>query len=442
VAIVGSGPSGFYAAEALFKADLHVQVAMFEKLPVPYGLVRFGVAPDHGKIRSVIKMYEKTAADDRFTFWGNVDVGADITVPELTRHFDAVIFAFGAATDRKLNIPGEDLPRSYTATSFCAWYNGHPEYQDCRFDLDQEIAVVIGQGNVAMDVARILALPTDQLDATDMASNAVDALAQSRVRDIHVIGRRGAAQAKFTPKEIGELGEIADCDLIIDPKDLELSDADKAELELPESKANARNYELLKRMAGQTPRQGRRHIFLHFYLSPRQIMGDDSVEGVLLEKNRMEGEPGNQWSQGTGETIELPCGVFFRSVGYKGVALPEIPFNDKKGVIPNEAGRVEDTEQQLYCTGWIKRGPSGLIGTNKADSVETVKTLIDDLPNFKPCDVPRDDDVDRLLADRGVRVVHFADWKKIDEAELARGKARGKPRDNFTTVEEMLAALD
>jgi NADPH-dependent glutamate synthase beta subunit-like oxidoreductase len=441
VAIIGSGPSGFYAADALLKSEINVHIAMFEKLPVPYGLVRFGVAPDHSKIRNVIKIYEKVAAENRFSYWGNITIGTDVSVEELQQHFDTLIFAFGAATDRRLGIHGEDLPRSYTATSFCAWYNGHPDFQDCQFDLSHETAVVIGQGNVAMDVARILALPAEELAKTDMASNAVQDLANSSVKDIYVIGRRGAVQAKFTPKEISELGEIPGCDLILDPQDLELSEQDQAELELPDSKQNQRNYELMKEMAGREPTPGNRRIFLKFYLSPMEILGENGVEGVVLQKNRMKGEPGQQWAEGTGETFEMSCGVFFRSVGYRGVALEGVPFDQKKSVIPNHNGRV-DGAKQMYCTGWIKRGASGLIGTNKADSNETVGQLLEDLSTLQPCSQPSDEHLDQLLADRGVRVVHFADWKKIDDAEIARGEAKGKPRDNFTTVEDMLAALD
>ena len=440
VAIIGSGPSGFYAADALLKSDLHVKVAMFEKLPVPYGLVRFGVAPDHAKIRNVIRIYEKVAAEDRFNYWGNVTIGRDVSVAELQAHFDALIFAFGAATDRRLGIHGEDLARSYTATSFCAWYNGHPDFQDFQFDLGHEVAVVIGQGNVAMDVARVLALPADELAKTDMASNAVEVLAASKVRQIHVIGRRGAVQAKFTPKEIGELGEIPGCDLIIDPKNLELTEADQAELAMPENSQHQRNYDLMKSMAGRTPQPGHRHLYLQFYLSPMELLGEDGVEGVVLQKNRMRGEPGQQWAEGTGETFEMPCGVFFRSVGYRGVRLEGVPFDDKKSVIPNVNGRVKGADR-MYCTGWIKRGASGLIGTNKADSQETVTQLLADVSDLSPCPRPDDADLDRLLAERGVRVVHFEDWKKIDAAEVARGKAQGKPRDNFTTVEDMIAAI-
>ena len=440
-AIVGSGPSGFYAADALLKADPHVHVAMFEKLPVPYGLVRFGVAPDHAKIRNVIKVYEKTAAVGEFSFWGNVSIGKDITVEELREYFDAVIFAFGAASDRRLGIPGEDLKRSYTATSFCAWYNGHPDLQDFEFDLNHEVVVVIGQGNVAMDVTRILALPTQVLAKTDMASHAVEALGRSSVKEVHIIGRRGAVQAKFTPKEISELGEIADCDVIIDPKDLELSEVDQAELALEESASNRRNYEIMKELSARGDTGASRKIFFHFYESPVEIIGDSAVEGVVLQKNQMVGEPGRQRAEGTGETRKMDCGIFFRSVGYRGVSLPGVPFDEKHSTIPNHRGRVDGADQ-MYCTGWIKRGATGLIGTNKADSNETVDQLLIDLPSFKPAAHRDHAPLLAAMKQRGVRVVEFADWKKIDDAEIARGKAKGKPRDNFVDVPAMLAVLD
>ncbi len=440
VAIIGSGPSGFYAADALLKRDLNVKVAMLEKLPVPYGLVRFGVAPDHSKIRNVINIYEKTAASGEFTYWGNVTVGQDITVAELREHFDAVIFAFGAATDRKLGIPGEELPRSYTATSFCAWYNGHPDFRDCEFDLSHETAVVIGQGNVAMDVARILALPADDLAPTDMASHAVQTLRDSNVRDIHIIGRRGPVQAKFTPKELAELGEIRDCDVIIDPRDLELSEADQAELELEDHKPNRRNMQIMREYAERPRTPGHRRIVLHFLLSPVEVCGEGGVEQVVFQENQLVGEPGHQRSEGTGSTKTMDCQVFFRSVGYRGVRLPGVPFDDKRSVIPNDNGRVKGADG-MYCTGWIKRGASGLIGTNKADSQETVEQLVSDRGELAPATQREDGMLAARLSERGVRVVTFEDWKTIDAAEVARGQAAGKPRDNFTTIEQMLAVL-
>ncbi len=380
VAIVGSGPSGFYAADALLKSNHDVRVSIFERLPVPFGLVRFGVAPDHAKIRNVVNVYKKTADDPRVTYWGNVEIGRDLTLAELREHFDAVILGYGSSSDRRLGIPGEDLARSYTATAFCSWYNGHPDFRDADFDLNHEVAVVIGQGNVAMDVCRVLTTPVATLAKTDMASHAVEALSKSRVRDVHCIGRRGPVQSAFTPKEIAELGEIEGCDLILDPTDLELAEADAKELQLPESAAAQRNFETLKRFA-ETPAKGSaRRIHLHFCKSPIELLGDAGVEGVKLERNALEGEPGARKSRGTGVTGTLPCGMVFRSVGYRGLPLPGAPFDEKRAVVPNDGGRVE---KGLYAVGWIKRGPSGLIGTNKKVSEATVQKLIEDAASLK-----------------------------------------------------------
>ena len=439
VAIIGSGPSGFYAADALFKSDKSVHVAMFERFPTPYGLVRFGVAPDHAKIRNVIKVYEKTAAHGEFSYWGNVTVGRDVSVDELRRHFDAVIFAFGSETDRRLGIPGEDLPRSYTATAFCAWYNGHPDYHDCTFDLSQEVAVVIGQGNVAMDVSRVLAKSAEDLRNTDMASHAVEALAESRVRDIYVIGRRGPAQAAFTPKEIAELGEIDGCDVFVDPKDLDLNEASRKELELPDAAANQRNMQVLCEFAARKPRGAPKRLFIRFFQSPVEVRGDGGVQAIALQKNELFGEPGNQKARGTGETEVLPCGLVFRSIGYRGVAIPGIPFDEKRCIIPNDRGRVEPG---LYVVGWIKRGPSGLIGTNKKDSEESVERLLEEVATLRLAADPHNASLKKVLAERGVRLVTFSDWRKIDAAEIERGRLQGKPRDNFTSVAQMLATLN
>jgi len=439
VAIVGSGPSGFYAAAALLKADAEVRVTMFERFPTPFGLVRFGVAPDHAKIRNVIKAYSVTAAHEHFRYFGNVEIGRDLTVAELREAYDAVVLAFGAASDRKLGIPGEDLPGSYSATEFCSWYNGHPDFVDLDFDLHHETAVVIGQGNVAMDVARVLAKPVDELHTTDMTAHAVQTLRESKVKTIYVVGRRGPAQAKFTPKEIKELGEITDCDLIIDPEDLELDDLSQKELELPGHESNQRNMEILHELAAEPTTGAERRIRVVFFESPVELIGEERVEAVKLEKNRLLGEPGASKARGTGETRTLPCGLVFRSVGYKGVAIPGIPFDERAGVVPNEAGRAEPG---LYVTGWIKRGPSGLIGTNKKDSEETVDQVLADVSAMDPTPRPGDERVAELLADRGVRAVSYEDWLKLDQAEIERGKAAGKPREKFTRIEEMIAYLD
>ncbi len=442
VAIVGSGPSGFYAAAPLLKGETVCTVDMFERLPTLFGLVRGGVAPDHPKIRNVTKVYEKIARHERFTLFANVKVGEDITIEELRRHYDAVIFACGAETDRRLGITGEDLPGSHTATAFVGWYNGHPDYRDLLFDLSQEVAVVVGVGNVAMDVARILAKTVDELRHTDIAQHALDALAESKVREIHVVGRRGAAQAAFTPIEIKEMGALDACDPVVDPAQLALDPVSEQELS---DKNKAKNLEHLRAFAERTPAKPRRMHF-HFLAGPVEIRGEGRVESMLLGRNQLEGDtPFKLRARPTGETYELPCGLVFRSIGYRGVPIPGVPFDDRWGGIPNEEGRVTENGapvQGLYAVGWIKRGPSGIIGTNKPDSLETVKCLLEDVPALSPCEIPSTRAVHDLLCGRGVRVVTLEDWARIDAAEVAAGEAVGKPRERFTRVEEMLRVLE
>jgi len=446
VAIVGSGPSGFYAAEAFFKAELRVTVDMFDRLPTPFGLVRGGVAPDHPKIKNVIKVYEKLAAnnEDRFAFFGNVTVGKDITIDELRHYYDAVLFTCGAETDRRLGIPGEDLPGSHTATAFVGWYNGHPDYRDLDFDLSGEVAVIVGQGNVSMDVSRILAKSVDELRGTDIAQHALDALAESNIKEIHLIGRRGLVQAKFTQPEIKEIGELAICDVVVNPAEFELCPACKVELEEPSNHHAQKNWAVLTSFLERGLSGKPRRYYIHNFKSPIELQGEGKLQRVILEKNRMEGEPFNQHAVGTGETEVLDCDILFRSVGYRGVAIPGVPFDERRGIIPNEEGRILDEDIPvpcLYVAGWIKRGPSGVIGTNKPDSQATVHTMLEDLPELEPCAEPSSAAVTDLLKSRGVHAISFDDWKKIDEAEIERGKAAGKPREKFTRITEMLAVL-
>lgn len=443
VAIIGSGPSGFYAAESLFKGKIASTVDMFERLPTPYGLVRGGVAPDHLKIRQVRKVYDKIALGERFNFLGNVEVGTDITVNTLQKHYDAIIFAFGTETDQRLNVPGEDLPGSHRAAAFVGWYNGHPDHRNLFFDLSQSVAVVIGMGNVALDVARILARTVDELKHTDIAQHALDALAESKIRNIYLIGRRGPAQAKFTPMELKEIGELEDCDPVIDQVDLALSPESREELD---TQGKRRMFQIMQEFSQRTPSPSkRRRLHFRFMLSPVKIKGSTRVESIVLGKNVLEGPAYRQKSRTTGEILELPCGLVFRSIGYRGMPIPGIPFDDRWGTIPNIEGRVVHEGKPLpglYAAGWIKRGPSGVIGTNKPDAVETVSKLLEDAPNLPPCEEPSTDAVRRHLAERGVRVVDFQDWQKIDAAEEARGKAVGKPREQFTRIPGMLAILD
>jgi len=444
VAIVGSGPSGFYAAESIFKLDIKVKVDMFDRLPSPYGLVRYGVAPDHPKIKNVIKVYEKLPERPDFGFIGNVMVGVTISIADMRRFYDAIIIAIGAETDKKLGIAGEDLPGSHASTQFVGWYNGHPDYQKLKFDLSKEIAVVIGQGNVAMDVSRMLLRTVDELKNTDIPESVLDVLAASKVKEVHCFGRRGPAQAAFTPIEIREFAELRDADPVVDPNDLILNEASQKEIDDPAFPVRKKNYEILKTLSQAKPSGKRRKFFLHFYMSPREILGRDRVEKIVFEKNKLSGEPNSQTVQGTGMKQTFECGLIFRSVGYRGIAIKSLPFDEIAGVIPHERGRITDSDKVLsglYVTGWIKRGAIGIIGTNKLDSEETVQSLKADINSLTPCPEPSTEAVLALLKSKEVVPVTFTDWKKIDAAEIKRGQAAGKPREKFIHISGMLDAL-
>jgi len=443
-AIVGSGPAGFYAAEALIRSEPVVSVDMFERLPSPFGLVRSGVAPDHPKLKEPILVYQRIAQSPQFRFLGNVTVGRDISAKELKDCYHVVVFTCGAQTERTLGIAGEHLAGSHTATEFVGWYNGHPDYRDRVFDLSHETAVVIGQGNVAVDVCRILAKTADELRHTDIARHALEVLAKSKVRDIHMIGRRGPAQAKFTHQELRELGNLPDCDSIVDSHDLALNPASHEELADRSNRANLKSYEVLQAFATRPPPARRRRCHLHFLKSPVELRGKERLERVVLMKNRLQGEASRQVARATGEVEELACGVLFRSIGYRGVPIAGLPFDEAQGIFPNRDGRMVDGGNVVpgfYVAGWIKRGPTGIIGTNREDSVATVNSVLADLPNLDAGAKPGADGLKALLAGRGIHVVGYADWQKIDAAEIRHGEAAGKPREKFTRVEEMLEVL-
>lgn len=444
VAVVGSGPSGFYAAEALLKSGKTVAVDMIERLPAPFGLVRNGVAPDHPKLKQAIQVYEKIAEFPAFAFFGNVTIGRDVMVEELRRLYHAVIFTCGAETDRKLGIPGEDLKGSHTATEFVGWYNGHPDYRDCVFDLSGEVAVVIGQGNVAADVARILSKTVDELKNTDIAEHALDVLGHSNIREIHVIGRRGPAQAKFTAKELREFGDLVDCTPVVKAEDLRLNPESQAEIADKNNAGSATNMKVFESFAAMAPSGKRRHCIFRFLEGPARIEGAGKVERVILARNRLEGAPFNQVARETGETVTQPCGILFRSIGYKGVPIPGVPFDERKGIFPNEEGRIKDASGPvagLYVAGWIKRGPSGIIGTNRACAVGTIASFMADIPKLEAVAKPGGQGLHELLAERGTRAVTYAEWRRIDAAEIGRGQPKGKPREKFTRVAEMLNAI-
>ncbi len=447
VAIIGAGPSGFYAADSLLKhGALVVEIDMFDRLPTPYGLVRGGVAPDHQKIKSVTKVYEKTAAHPRFRLYGNVMFGRDIRHDDLKRRYHQIIYAVGAQTDRKLGIPGEDLPGSHAATEFVAWYNAHPDYRHLNFDLSQPQVAVIGNGNVAMDVARILASSYDELKRTDIADYALEALSASRVTDIYILGRRGPAQAAFTNPELKEFGEMETADVIVRPEDAQIDALSQADLAAHPDPMAAKNLQTLSEFAARQPQGKPRRIHMRFLVSPLAIQGKERVESIKLVRNILQRGPEESLrAKATDQTDDLPVGLVFRSIGYVGVALPGVPFDPKAGVIPNREGRVYDPEADRivlgeYAVGWIKRGANGIIGTNKADSQATVDKMIDDLTALAPLDPANAsrDSVEALLHERKPSFTTFSDWLALDRQEIQNGQPLGRPRLKFSEVDQML----
>jgi ferredoxin--NADP+ reductase len=440
VAVVGSGPAGFYAAGALLASGLPAEVDLIERLPTPWGLVRLGVAPDHPEIKSVSRVFEKIARGPGFRFFGNVEVGRDVTPAELARLYDAVVLAFGAQADRRMGIPGEDLPGSWPATSFVAWYNGHPDHQGLDFDLSGERAVIVGNGNVAVDVARMLALSQEELVRTDATDDAIEAIAEAGIREIVVLGRRGPVQAAFTSPELRELGELGETAVIVDPAELALDPGSEAALAGERSPAR-RNLDLLAGYSARPAPPRRKRLVLRFCTSPVAILGSGRVEAVEVVRNRLVAdERGELRAVATGIRETIPCGLVLRSVGYRGVAIEGIPFDGERGVIPNRGGRVLGPSGEpvpgLYCAGWIKRGPSGVIGTNKKDAAETVEALLEDAAAGLLGS--EGGELAALLEERGVAVVDYAGWEAIDARERERGALLGRPRVNLARWQELL----
>jgi ferredoxin/flavodoxin---NADP+ reductase len=452
VAIIGAGPTGFYAAEQLLRQPgLVAQVDLIDRLPTPFGLVRGGVAPDHQKIKAVTAAFDKTAALPGFRFFGGVELGKHVSVEDLRGHYHQIVYATGAQTDRRMEIPGEDLKRSHPATEFVAWYNGHPDYRDCQFDLSPERAAVVGVGNVAIDVARILCRTPEELEQTDIADYALEALRRSRVREVYLLGRRGPAQAAFTNPEIKELGDLADADIVTIPSEVALDELSRAALEHSPDRATAKKVEILQSYAARRPLGKRRRLIVRFLVSPVELIGNDASEvvGMRLVKNRLSATPtGTLQAKPTQVFEELPVELVFRSVGYRGVPLPGVPFNDDWAVVLNDKGRVLDpgSKQPLvgeYTAGWIKRGPTGVIGTNKSDAAETVASMLEDLAqdaHLRP-EQPSAAAAEQMIRDRQPRYLAYADWQRLNAIEVERGRARGRPRLKFTRVEDMLAAL-
>lgn len=451
VAIIGSGPAAFYAAEHLFKQpDLSVAIDMFDRVPTPFGLVRGGVAPDHAKIKTVTRIYHQIASNPTFRFYGDVELGKHLTLADLKSHYHMILYATGAQTDRRMGIPGEDLKGSHPATEFVAWYNGHPDYSHLQYDLKQERAAVIGIGNVAIDVARMLCRTREELVKTDVADYALEALANSNIKEVYLMGRRGPAQAAFTNPEVKEVGEMLGAEAVSLPDETEL---DPGSMEDAEKDPQIRKKcEILRGYCVRKAEGGKpKTLHMRFLVSPVELIGngDGQIVKMKIVKNVLQRDKtGTMRPKATDKFEELPVGLVFRSVGYLGVALPDVPFDDWHGVIPNDKGRVVNPETKEprtgeYCTGWIKRGPSGVIGTNKPDSVETIVSLLEDQARGVCLDPahPDPESIDRLVRERQPNFFSYQDWVKLDEMEVARGKAAGRPRVKFTTRDEMLKAL-
>ena len=437
VAVVGSGPAGIYAAAALTAHD-EAAVDVIDRLPTPFGLVRYGVAPDHEKMKSVAGALRKVLEHERVRFLGNVELGADVSLQDLHRHYDAILVANGSAVDRRLGIPGEDLPGSFSATEFVSWYSGHPDAALDMFTLTAETVTVIGVGNVAVDVARVLLKTAAELRTTDIPDHVLAVLSHSQVRDVMIIGRRGPAQAKFTTKELRELGELANADVIVRPEELVLGEASEAEV--ARNAVARRNLEVLRTWSGRTPEGRPRRLHLRFLLHPTAIRGDACVTGMEFARGRPDGAGG---AAGSGESVYLPADMVLRSVGYRGVQIPGLPFDDERGVIPNIAGRILRDGAPVpgeYVAGWIKRGPSGIIGTNKHDAAETVRCILEDAPTLPRREVRDPDGIVQLLHQRGVRVVLWEGWEAIEALEIAAGRRRAAKQVKVAERELLLAA--
>ncbi|MBV1877657.1 MAG: FAD-dependent oxidoreductase [Pseudomonadales bacterium] len=452
VAIIGSGPAGFYTVSNFLKhKDIHVEMDMYERLPTPFGLVRAGVAPDHQKYKTVTRAYNKSADNPAFRFFGNVAYGEHFKLADLQQYYHQIIFCSGASSDRNLDVPGEDLTGSHSATDFVAWYNGHPDCVDFKFDLGQESAAIIGLGNVAVDVARILCKTNDELKNTDMADYAIAALADSNIKNVYILGRRGPAQAAFTPPEIKEMGELEDTDVSISLDEATVDAASLEEMEAKGDKNTAKNVKIIRTLAETQPQGKGKQLNIRFLVSPTEIIGDENgnVTGIKVVKNEAyKDEDGSVRARATAETETIPVGLVFRSVGYRGVPLPEIPFNAAWGTIFNDAGRITNSDGAvqpgLYTAGWIKRGPTGVIGTNKTDAQETVNNMVEDLKagKFNQPDEPAKEAAEAFIQSRQADLISYQDWAKIDASEVEKGLAADRPRVKYTDVKSMLDLLE
>lgn len=432
VAIIGSGPAGFYAADALLKGRDEIQVDIIERLPTPYGLIRGGVAPDHQTTKKVAKKFEKTAMGNRVAFFGNVEIGKDVTLNELRDLYDAVILAVGAPADRKLTIPGADKEGVHGSAAFVGWYNGHPDFQDLDPDLNVETAVVIGNGNVALDIGRLLSRSDIGRSKTDLPDYARDAMDASPIKDIYLFGRRGPADAKFTNVELREMLDLSESISMVDPA--VLPDAAPADMDDRAKRLAEKNLDTMRAFALRNPDDFEKRVHFEFYASPVEILGDEKVTGIRMERTQVV----DGCASGTGEFFEVPCGLVVAAIGYRADPIEGLPYDEARGIIPNDRGRID---HGLYAVGWIKRGPSGVISSSRPDGAEVVDHIAADFADLEGSAKPGRDGLGALLEERDVRPVSFDDWKALEEAELARA-SHPAPRSKFTDVDEMIDHLE
>ncbi|KAA8889808.1 4Fe-4S dicluster domain-containing protein [Nocardia colli] len=445
VAIVGAGPAACYAADELLRrAD--VEIEMFDRVPTPWGLVRAGVAPDHPGTKTVSSLFESAFRRETLQYYLNVEIGTHISHEELLKHHHAVIYAVGASTDRRLDVPGEDLPGSHSATEFVAWYNGHPDFADRQFDLSGERAVIVGNGNVALDVARVLTVDPDELAKTDIADHALDALRRSNIREVVVLGRRGPLQAAYTSSEFLALAHLRGIDVVVDESDLALDHASQSLLDDPDIEPSLKlKYTLAEEYAGAPRDPSHKRIIFRYLASPTALTGTDHVEAIEFVHNELFEDNGQLVARATERTERIEASLVLRSIGYRGSAVADLPFDERRGVLPNEHGRVLDTDgtplSGVYASGWIKRGPRGVIGSNRTDAEETVENLIADFTSGK-LGAPEANRaaLKALLNERQADLVDRDGWRAIDQAEKAAGKSAGRPRVKFTTREDLLKA--
>lgn len=446
IAVVGAGPSGFYTAEALINTGLDVEITIIEKLPCPYGLVRYGVAPDHQKLKSVTATLDVIAEHPNVHYLGNVTLGKEITLDELKSLFNAVVFTTGMPNGANLDIPGETLSGVHPATSFIGWYNGHPDFQNIEFDFSATDAVIIGHGNVAADVGRILSKSIDELRKSDIPEQALQQLSESRVRNVRLVGRRGPVQAKFTSKEIHELGKLENCLVKVHPQHLDLNLASHIELEDVSNSIVKKNYSIFQDYSKNFDSHGvHKQIHIDFMMNPKAFVGQNKLQAVSFDIVNLTGPAFNQVTENTGQIVNLDAGLAFSCVGFRGVPFNGLATNIKNGTLQNIDSRLIDNEGNripgLYAAGWVKRGPRGVVGTNKECAQDTVNQMMADIESISKRKKPGYPALAHLLFERYVQYVTFKDWKIIDAQEIERGKALGKPREKFTSISEMLACI-